>query len=130
MKDFFEVFHVEPLFDVEGSTQYVKLLTSIEQPSATPLLSDNIVWFEPYYRNNFHDIAPLVSQATAFMKNLAPIDNMRVCVKWESKETGFGLYAKDTFGRGEIVGLYTGELYAAWDHLDIDLDTDYTCIYS
>ena len=58
MKDFKSVFNVEPLYSIE------------EHESASPLLDNNIVWFESDYRNKFDEIAPLVQQVTEISRSL------------------------------------------------------------
>ena len=117
MADFESIFHVYPLWEVE------------ETEEASLFLHQNNVWEEQYYRDNFDDIAPLAAKAAHFFESLKHEDNNKIYVKWESKETGFGLYAREPFKKGDIVGLYTGVLYADWSHLNQDIDTDYTWDY-
>ncbi|KAJ3371961.1 hypothetical protein HDU91_004735 [Kappamyces sp. JEL0680] len=121
MADFEAVFNVKPLFKV------------VETAEATAMLDKHDIYSEQYYQDNLDDIKDIIPLCTGYLKNEvyidSPVDNGKLAVKWESKETGFGLYAKQAFKAGDIVGVYTGVLYAVHD-LDEQPDTDYTWDYS
>lgn len=117
LADFEHIFHVIPLRKNE------------ETAEATKLLSQNIVWDEKEYRNNFYYIAPLAGKVADFFEKLPHRKDDKMYVKWESKETGFGLYTKDPIRKGDIVDLYPGILDADWEYLSEDKDTDYMWVY-
>ena len=117
MADFERIFHVTPLWEVE------------EQPGATELLNQNIVWEESRYHKKFGQISAMAGKVAEFFENLQHKDKNQLYVKWESKKTGFGLYTRVPFKAGDIVDLYTGVLYEDWEYLNNYIDTDYTWNY-
>ena len=117
LADFEHIFHVTPIREVE------------ETAEATKLLNQNNVWEEKEYNDNFKSIAPLAGKVADFFENLPHRQDNKMYVKWESKETGFGLYTRVPIKKGDIVDVYAGILDADWEYLGEDRDTDYMWVY-
>jgi len=117
LADFEHIFHVIPIRDIE------------ETEEATKLLNQNNVWEEKEYYDNFKNIAPLAGKVADFFENLPHRQDNKMYVKWESKETGFGLYTRVPIKKGDIVDVYAGILDADWEYLGEDRDTDYMWVY-
>ncbi|KAJ3261735.1 hypothetical protein HK103_004686 [Boothiomyces macroporosus] len=93
--DFKKYFNVHPLHEVVFDNQ-LKIFLDLNHLT----IDTESFKFPP-------DLAEYEQQIKSLIDS-PPQNDDRFVVKWSSKETGFGLFAKKPISKGDIIGIYTG----------------------
>jgi hypothetical protein len=98
--DFETIFHVEPLHSV--------VLT----PKAAEILKGHDARNDEYYQDYQDIVDELSLKYKSFLDSpsLEERDRELMAIKWVSPQAGFGVFAKRDIKKGELVGIYCGEI--------------------